>query len=113
MIDHLRPGDELMFFCFCERCQGAAVLRMLSDFITEKVFSTGLRVSTAATPPRPRPPLEGSHLHQRLLLCPQTYLKEFEYNSTIYTDLWKHLQMVTPEAPLPNQPALVLDLEQH
>lgn len=29
------------------------------------------------------------------MLCPQTYLKEFEYNSTTYTDLWKHLQMVT------------------
>lgn len=77
-----------MLFCFC---QGAAVLRMLSDFITEEVFSAGLRVSTAA------PPSAGKALapHLCLLLCPQTYLKEFEYNCTVYSDLWKHLQMVT------------------
>lgn len=24
----------------------------------------------------------------------QTYLEEFKYNNTVYTDLWKHLQMV-------------------
>lgn len=33
-------------------------------------------------------------LYQNLIFSPQTYLKEFQYNSTIYTDLWKHLQMV-------------------
>lgn len=27
-------------------------------------------------------------------MCPQTYLKEFQYGSATYTDLWKHLQMV-------------------
>ncbi|XP_071345766.1 aminopeptidase Ey-like [Trachinotus anak] len=45
--------------------KGAAVLRMLSEFITEDVFSKGLH----------------------------TYLEEFKYNNTVYTDLWKHLEM--------------------
>ncbi|KAM9817545.1 aminopeptidase Ey-like [Neosynchiropus ocellatus] len=44
--------------------KGAAVLRMLSSFITEKVFSKGL----------------------------QTYLEEFKYQNTVYQDLWRHLQ---------------------
>uniref|UniRef100_A0A8C5CU20 Aminopeptidase n=1 Tax=Gadus morhua TaxID=8049 RepID=A0A8C5CU20_GADMO len=50
--------------------KGAAVLRMLSDSITEEVFTQGLR----------------------------TYLEEHKYNSTICTDLWKHLQVAVDEA---------------
>nr|XP_029524189.1 aminopeptidase N isoform X2 [Oncorhynchus nerka] len=45
--------------------KGASVLRMLSDFLSEEVFSTGL----------------------------STYLNTFAYDNTVYTDLWDHLQM--------------------
>ncbi|KAF7645195.1 hypothetical protein LDENG_00208540, partial [Lucifuga dentata] len=51
---------------------GAAVLRMLSEFITETVFSKGLH----------------------------TYLDHFKYNNTVYTDLWKHLQMAIDKSGL-------------
>ncbi|XP_005989844.1 aminopeptidase N [Latimeria chalumnae] len=44
--------------------KGASVLRMLSTFLTETVFKEGLR----------------------------TYLEEFQYGNTIYSDLWEHLQ---------------------
>ncbi|XP_061749583.1 aminopeptidase Ey-like [Nerophis ophidion] len=52
--------------------KGAAVLRMLSDFITEEVFSKGLH----------------------------TYLEEFKYKNTVHADLWKHLQMAVEKAGL-------------
>lgn len=63
---------------------------MLSDFITEEAFSAGLRVSPAA----PLAARKDLAPHRRVHLCPQTYLKEFAYNSTTYTDLWRHLQTV-------------------
>ncbi|NXP03367.1 AMPN Aminopeptidase, partial [Thinocorus orbignyianus] len=44
--------------------KGASVLRMLSDFLTEEVFKEGL----------------------------QSYLHNFSYGNTVYTDLWNHLQ---------------------
>ncbi|XP_066491470.1 aminopeptidase N [Tiliqua scincoides] len=44
--------------------KGAAVLRMLSEFLTEDRFKRGL----------------------------QSYLHTFQYNNTIYDDLWVHLQ---------------------
>ncbi|KAJ1180035.1 hypothetical protein NDU88_005259 [Pleurodeles waltl] len=44
--------------------KGAAVIRMLSEFLTESVFVQGLR----------------------------SYLQAFAYNNTIYDDLWVHLQ---------------------
>ncbi|XP_070695568.1 aminopeptidase N-like [Pempheris klunzingeri] len=50
--------------------KGAAVLRMLSGFISETVFSKGLH----------------------------TYLEEFKYNNTVYVDLWNHLQTAVDEA---------------
>lgn len=84
------PFDIEQLFDSITYSKGAAVLRMLSDFITEEAFTTGLRVSPAAPPGWQR-----SHPHLRLPLCPQTYLKEFQHNNTIYKDLWKHLQMVT------------------
>ncbi|XP_061819450.1 aminopeptidase Ey-like [Nerophis lumbriciformis] len=52
--------------------KGAAVLRMLSEFITEEVFSKGLH----------------------------TYLEEFKYKNTVNADLWKHLQMAVEKAGL-------------
>uniref|UniRef100_A0A8C3AQD7 Aminopeptidase n=1 Tax=Cyclopterus lumpus TaxID=8103 RepID=A0A8C3AQD7_CYCLU len=32
------------------------------------------------------------------IICLQTYLEEFKYNNTVYTDLWKHLQMAVEKA---------------
>lgn len=46
--------------------KGAAVLRMLSDFLSEPVFVQGL----------------------------SSYLNHFAYNNTVGNDLWHHLQMV-------------------
>lgn len=28
------------------------------------------------------------------VICLQTYLEAFKYQNTVYTDLWRHLQMV-------------------
>ncbi|XP_016366274.1 aminopeptidase Ey-like [Sinocyclocheilus rhinocerous] len=46
--------------------KGAAILRMLSEFLTESVFANGLH----------------------------NYLHEYAYSNTVYTDLWKKLQEV-------------------
>ncbi|XP_067301289.1 aminopeptidase N [Pseudorasbora parva] len=46
--------------------KGAAVLRMLSEFLSEPVFIKGIH----------------------------NYLNEYAYNNTVYTDLWKKLQEV-------------------
>lgn len=32
--------------------------------------------------------------NQKLIVCVQTYLEEFKYKNTVYTDLWRHLEMV-------------------
>ncbi|XP_027871824.1 aminopeptidase Ey-like isoform X1 [Xiphophorus couchianus] len=66
----LRPDQIIELFDSITYSKGAAVLRMLSDFITETVFSKGLH----------------------------TYLEEFEYNTTGNKDLWKHLQMAVDKA---------------
>uniref|UniRef100_G3PPF5 Aminopeptidase n=1 Tax=Gasterosteus aculeatus aculeatus TaxID=481459 RepID=G3PPF5_GASAC len=63
--DVLTPDQISELFDSITYSKGAAVLRMLSEFITEDVFSKGL----------------------------STYLDAFKYNNTVYTDLWKHLQM--------------------
>ncbi|XP_016110397.1 aminopeptidase Ey-like [Sinocyclocheilus grahami] len=46
--------------------KGAAILRMLSEFLTESIFANGLH----------------------------NYLHEYAYSNTVYTDLWKKLQEV-------------------
>ncbi|XP_054892863.1 aminopeptidase Ey-like [Poeciliopsis prolifica] len=66
----LRPDQINALFDSITYSKGAAVLRMLSDFITETVFSKGLH----------------------------TYLEEFAYNTTGYRDLWQHLQMAVDKA---------------
>ncbi|XP_071753461.2 aminopeptidase Ey-like [Centroberyx gerrardi] len=75
--DVQKPEHISQLFDSITYSKGAAVLRMLSEFITEFVFSKGL----------------------------STYLEQFEYNNTVYTDLWKHLQMAvdatTPSLELP------------
>ncbi|XP_034535383.1 aminopeptidase Ey-like [Notolabrus celidotus] len=65
-----KPEDISQLFDSITYSKGAAVLRMLSQFITEGVFSNGL----------------------------QTYLREFKYSNTVYQDLWKHLQMAVDKA---------------
>nr|XP_057934796.1 aminopeptidase N-like isoform X2 [Doryrhamphus excisus] len=66
------PAQINQLFDSITYSKGAAVLRMLSEFITEDVFSKGLH----------------------------NYLEEFKYDNTVYTDLWKHLQMAVDEAGL-------------
>ncbi|XP_033847513.1 aminopeptidase Ey-like [Periophthalmus magnuspinnatus] len=61
----LRPEQISELFDAITYSKGAAVLRMLSYFITERVFTEGLH----------------------------TYLDTFKYQNTVYQDLWKHLQM--------------------
>uniref|UniRef100_G3PPF0 Aminopeptidase n=1 Tax=Gasterosteus aculeatus aculeatus TaxID=481459 RepID=G3PPF0_GASAC len=51
--------------------KGAAVLRMLSEFLTEPVFAKGL----------------------------SSYLNMFAYSNTVYRDLWDHLQQVGVHIP--------------
>uniref|UniRef100_A0A8C1GCC5 Aminopeptidase n=1 Tax=Cyprinus carpio TaxID=7962 RepID=A0A8C1GCC5_CYPCA len=53
--------------------KGAAILRMLSEFLTESIFANGLH----------------------------NYLHEYAYNNTVYTDLWKKLQEVNSSIQLP------------
>uniref|UniRef100_A0A671SNZ9 Aminopeptidase n=1 Tax=Sinocyclocheilus anshuiensis TaxID=1608454 RepID=A0A671SNZ9_9TELE len=59
-----RPEQITEMFDTISYSKGASVLRMLSTFLTEKVFTQGL----------------------------QTYLDHFKFNNTVYTDLWEHLQ---------------------
>ncbi|XP_028305330.1 aminopeptidase N-like isoform X2 [Gouania willdenowi] len=60
------PEQILAQFDIISYSKGAAVLRMLSDFLSESVFVEGLR----------------------------GYLTHFSYSNTVGTDLWEHLQMV-------------------
>nr|XP_019935919.1 PREDICTED: aminopeptidase Ey-like isoform X1 [Paralichthys olivaceus] len=68
--DIMLPEQISELFDSITYSKGGSVLRMLSDFITEKVFSQGLH----------------------------TYLEEFKYKNTVYKDLWKHLQMAVDKA---------------
>lgn len=72
----LRPEQINELFDAITYSKGAAVLRMLSEFITEEVFSEGLH----------------------------TYLDTFKYQNTVYQDLWNHLQMAVDASSvtLPN-----------
>ncbi|CAH2274213.1 aminopeptidase N [Pelobates cultripes] len=65
--------------------KGASVIRMLSEFVSEEVFVKGLA----------------------------TYLKHFEYDNTVYSDLWTHLQQAVdttvPSLNLPKTVAEIMD----
>ncbi|XP_051978901.1 aminopeptidase N-like isoform X2 [Xyrauchen texanus] len=63
--DIQRPEQINEVFDTISYSKGASVLRMLSDFLSETVFTDGLK----------------------------TYLDYFKFNNTVYTDLWDHLQM--------------------
>ncbi|KAF4094944.1 hypothetical protein G5714_024022 [Onychostoma macrolepis] len=59
-----RPEQISEVFDTIAYSKGASVVRMLSTFLTEEVFTQGL----------------------------QTYLDHFKFSNTVYTDLWEHLQ---------------------
>uniref|UniRef100_UPI0037E9A504 aminopeptidase N-like isoform X2 n=1 Tax=Semicossyphus pulcher TaxID=241346 RepID=UPI0037E9A504 len=63
--DIQKPEQISELFDAISYSKGASVLRMLSDFLTEEVFTMGL----------------------------QTYLAKFAFSNAVYTDLWDHLQM--------------------
>ncbi|XP_014827880.1 PREDICTED: aminopeptidase N-like [Poecilia mexicana] len=71
------PGQIMEQFDTISYSKGAAVLRMLSDFLSESVFKQGL----------------------------SSYLRHFSYGNTIGSDLWKHLQMAVQDnnVSLPRQ----------
>uniref|UniRef100_A0A8C5CRI8 Aminopeptidase n=1 Tax=Gadus morhua TaxID=8049 RepID=A0A8C5CRI8_GADMO len=71
-----RPSEITEMFNTISYSKGAAVLRMLSEFLSEPVFAKGL----------------------------SSYLNMFAFNNTVYTDLWDHLQLVsdTPSISLPH-----------
>uniref|UniRef100_A0A665W2T9 Aminopeptidase n=1 Tax=Echeneis naucrates TaxID=173247 RepID=A0A665W2T9_ECHNA len=65
------PAQISEMFNTISYSKGAAVLRMLSDFLTEPVFARGL----------------------------SSYLNRFAFDNTVYTDLWEHLQQVNVHLP--------------
>ncbi|XP_053320870.1 aminopeptidase N-like [Spea bombifrons] len=77
------PAEISELFDSIAYSKGASVIRMLSNFITEDVFSKGLA----------------------------TYLKAFEYDNTVYTDLWFHLQQAVNSNGLilPNNISAIMD----
>ncbi|XP_030620520.1 aminopeptidase N-like [Chanos chanos] len=83
------PEDEIMrpeqineLFDSITYSKGAAVLRMLSEFLSEPVFVKGL----------------------------SAYLKQFAYSNTVYTDLWKHLQDAVDTTPGLQIPSSVTEI---
>ncbi|KAJ3593591.1 hypothetical protein NHX12_005925 [Muraenolepis orangiensis] len=62
--------------------KGAAVLRMLSDFLSESVFARGL----------------------------SSYLNTFAFSNTVYTDLWDHLQQAVEDSQNVSLPHSVQDI---
>ncbi|XP_026071988.1 aminopeptidase N-like [Carassius auratus] len=62
----ITPDQISQLFDTITYSKGAAVLRMLSEFLTESVFAKGLHY----------------------------YLQEYAFSNTVYTDLWKKLQEV-------------------
>uniref|UniRef100_A0A672QLR6 Aminopeptidase n=1 Tax=Sinocyclocheilus grahami TaxID=75366 RepID=A0A672QLR6_SINGR len=64
------PSEMSEMFNTISYSKGAAVLKMLSEFLTEPVFSKGLSVRFT------------------------NYLKQFAFGSSVHLDLWLHLQKV-------------------
>ncbi|KAK1804645.1 hypothetical protein P4O66_020647, partial [Electrophorus voltai] len=62
--DIMKPEQISELFDTISYSKGASVLRMLSDFLTEPIFVQGL----------------------------SSYLNHFQFNNTVYRDLWDHLQ---------------------
>ncbi|KAI5101265.1 aminopeptidase N, partial [Silurus meridionalis] len=100
------PSEITQMFNTISYSKGAAVLRMLSQFLTEPVFAKGLSVSFTGillmTAVFVSIKYNNASFHCSLL---QTYLNEFAFMSSTYTDLWDHLQMAvdkTPQVKLPH-----------
>ncbi|XP_074522826.1 aminopeptidase N-like [Halichoeres trimaculatus] len=76
------PAQISEMFNTISYSKGAAVLRMLSEFLTESVFAKGL----------------------------STYLNTFAFKNTVYTDLWDHLQQAVRNTPDIHIPHTVHDI---
>ncbi|XP_036423928.1 alanyl (membrane) aminopeptidase b [Colossoma macropomum] len=81
--DVMRPEQISEVFDAISYSKGASVLRMLSDFLTEPVFARGL----------------------------SSYLNHFQFDNTVYTDLWDHLQIAVDETgtDLPTNISAIMD----
>uniref|UniRef100_A0A8D2B0P0 Aminopeptidase n=1 Tax=Sciurus vulgaris TaxID=55149 RepID=A0A8D2B0P0_SCIVU len=78
------PSQISELFDAISYSKGASVLRMLSSFLTENLFKKGLA----------------------------SYLHTFEYQNTVYQDLWQHLQMAVDsqtEIILPELVSTIMD----
>ncbi|XP_040925994.1 aminopeptidase N isoform X2 [Betta splendens] len=73
------PAEISEMFSTISYSKGAAVIKMLSEFLTEPVFARGL----------------------------SSYLNTFAFNNTVYTDLWDHLQQAVENTPGMNIPDTV------
>ncbi|XP_068432801.1 aminopeptidase N-like [Clinocottus analis] len=76
------PAQISEMFNTISYSKGAAVLRMLSEFLTEPVFAKGL----------------------------SSYLNTFAFSNTVYTDLWDHLQQAVDNTPGMHIPHTVHDI---
>ncbi|XP_041789145.1 aminopeptidase N-like [Chelmon rostratus] len=79
------PAQISEMFNTISYSKGAAVLRMLSEFLTEPVFAKGL----------------------------SSYLNTFAFGNTVYTDLWDHLQQAVENTPGIHIPHTVHDIMNH
>ncbi|CAK6976940.1 aminopeptidase N-like [Scomber scombrus] len=76
------PSQISEMFNTISYSKGAAVLRMLSEFLSEPVFAKGL----------------------------SSYLNTFAFGNTVYTDLWDHLQQAVEKTPGMHIPHTVHDI---
>lgn len=76
------PSEISEMFNTISYNKGAVVLKMLSEFLTEPVFSRGL----------------------------SSYLNTFAFSNTVYTDLWDHLQQAVAATPGMHIPHSVHDI---
>ncbi|KAK9543072.1 hypothetical protein VZT92_000881 [Zoarces viviparus] len=76
------PAEISEMFNTISYSKGAAVLRMLSEFLTEPVFAKGL----------------------------SSYLNKFAFGNTVYTDLWDHLQQAVENTPGMHIPHTIHDI---
>lgn len=76
------PAEISEMFNTISYSKGAAVLKMLSEFLSEPVFARGL----------------------------SSYLNKFAFNNTVYTDLWDHLQKAVENTPGVSLPHSVHDI---
>ncbi|XP_070766513.1 aminopeptidase N-like [Enoplosus armatus] len=79
------PAQISEMFNTISYSKGAAVLRMLSEFLTEPVFAKGL----------------------------SSYLNTFAFGNTVYTDLWDHLQQAVENTPGMHIPHTVHNIMNH